>query len=137
MTAPPRHPQVWGRRLAPAQNRLDPRHQLARIEWLCHVVVGPEFEPHDLVDIVVAGGQHDDGEVGLRPDLAADFPAVQHRQHEIQHDEIRGGRLNEVQACPAIVGAQRRVALLAGVDLNQINDILFVVDDQNGLVHSL
>src|SRR5262245_2559683 len=49
-------PQLGGlglpplRRRAP-QDRLDPGDELARIERLRHVVVGPDLEPDDLVDV--------------------------------------------------------------------------------------
>jgi hypothetical protein len=37
---------------------MDARHQLARIEWPRHVVVGADLEPDDAVDVIALGGQH-------------------------------------------------------------------------------
>jgi hypothetical protein len=48
------------RALGPAQDRSDPGDQLARREGLGDVVVGPELEAEELVELVVARGQHHD-----------------------------------------------------------------------------
>ena len=47
-----------------AQDRLDARDELARVERLRQVVVGADLEADDLVDVLVAGGQHQDRHVG-------------------------------------------------------------------------
>ena len=44
------------------QLRLDPRHQLQRVERLGDVVVGTQGQAHDLVHVLHLGGQHDDGD---------------------------------------------------------------------------
>src|SRR4051794_7134062 len=47
--------------IRPAKQGLDPAHQLTQAERLRQVVVGAELEADDLVDLVVASGQHEDG----------------------------------------------------------------------------
>ena len=48
------------RPIGPAQDRPDARDQLARAERLGQVVVGAELEAEQLVELVVARGEHDD-----------------------------------------------------------------------------
>src|SRR5579864_434249 len=62
----PEAPHLLGIRVARGvgaapEDRLDPAEELARIEGLGHIVVGPELQPHDPVHILAARGEHDDG----------------------------------------------------------------------------
>ena len=52
----------------PAQQRLEPRQQLDRLERLGQIVVGPELEADDAIDDLALGGEHQDR--GLHPALA-------------------------------------------------------------------
>src|SRR5262245_45527279 len=64
--------QVWlGSAPASAQDRAQPRQQLARLEWLRQIIVGPHLEAYDPVHGVAAGGQHEDGAVRASADLPA------------------------------------------------------------------
>jgi len=76
-----------GRR--PPKDRPDPRHELARVEGLGEVVVGADLEPDDLVHVLVARGQHEDGHVGVLADPLADLDAVDVREHQVEHDQRR------------------------------------------------
>ena len=51
-----------------AQDRPDPGDELARAERLGQVVVGAELEAEQLVQLVVAGGEHDHRQVRVAPD---------------------------------------------------------------------
>src|SRR5512141_1753008 len=70
------------RRRAP-EDRLDPSDELARVERLRHVVVGSHLEPDDLVDVLVAGRQHQDRHLRLLADPSADLDSVDVRQHQV------------------------------------------------------
>ena len=59
-----------------AQDRLHAGDELARVERLRHVVVGADLEADDLVDVLVARREHEDGHVGGRADAPADLDAV-------------------------------------------------------------
>ncbi len=76
------------RRGAP-EDGLHARDQLARVERLRHVVVRADFEADDLVDVLVARRQHQDRDVGLLADAAADLDPVDVRQHQVEHDQRR------------------------------------------------
>ena len=64
------------------------RQKLVQCEGLGHVVVGPELQREDFVDLLVLGGQHDDRYRTGLADLFARFHAVKHRQHDVEHDEV-------------------------------------------------
>src|SRR5204862_1274500 len=76
---------TFGRRAA--QDRLDARDELARVERLRHVVVGADLEADDLVDVLVPRGQHQDRDIRLLTDAAADLDPVDVREHEIEDDQ--------------------------------------------------
>src|SRR5215212_9510536 len=73
----------------PAHDRPDAGHELPDGERLGDVVVRPELEPDDPVYLVVAGGQHDDGHVALRPNPPYDLRAVELGEHDVEHDQVR------------------------------------------------
>src|SRR5215213_2812006 len=73
----------------PTHDRPDARHQLPDGERLGDVVVRPKLEPDDPVYLVVAGGQHDDRHVTLRPDPPYDLRAVELGEHDVEHDQVR------------------------------------------------
>ena len=72
-----------------AQDALDSRDELARVERLRHVVVGADLEPDDLVDVLIARGEHQDRNVGALADPAAELDAVSVGKIEVEDDERR------------------------------------------------
>ena len=72
----------------PPQERANTRAELADRERLGDVVVGAELETDHLVELVVAGGQHDDRDGAPRAQLLAYLEPVQLRQHDVEHDEV-------------------------------------------------
>src|SRR5919112_2328111 len=73
----------------PTHNRANPRHELPHREWLCNVVVRPELQPHDPVDLVVLRREHNDRNVALRSNPATHLRTVYLGQHNIQDDQVR------------------------------------------------
>ena len=59
------HERIWLQcqilSFAASQNRFDTRDQFARIEGLGQVIVCTQFEAQDLIDIFVAGREHQNG----------------------------------------------------------------------------
>ena len=79
-------PQVRG---AAPEQRPDPGEQFGQAERLGHVVVGAGVESDHGVDLVGAGGQHQDREgvaVGAQP--AADLQAVHAGQAQVENDQV-------------------------------------------------
>jgi hypothetical protein len=91
----------------PAQQRAHPSHELRQIERLAQIVVRPALEAHYDVDGVGARGQDQDRDTAGPADLPAHLDAVQHRQHDVQDDQI--DRL-------AAPGGQRGATVTGGAD---------------------
>src|SRR5262249_41810653 len=118
------------------QDRLDPGHQLARIERLGQIVVGPKLQSDDLIDVVVAGGDHDDWEIAVSTQVPADLPAVELRQHQVEHYQVRPGRLHFVECLATIRSGLDLEPFLLEVDPGELHDIALVVDDQDRPGHA-
>ena len=122
------------RRLAvgpPPQDGPDARGQLAVAERLGDVVVGAEFEAHDLVDLVVAGGHHDDRDAAALPQPPADLDAGQAGHHQVEQDDVRAVPVEQGQPLLAVGGGEDLEALLGehvaqGVAIGRL-----VLDDQD------
>ena len=119
-----------------SQEGPDPAHQLAQAERLGQVVVGTELQADHLVDLVVAGGQDQDGRLragGAQP--AQDLEAVDPRQTDVEHDQV--GRLAgaELEALLTGAGHDHLVALLLKGELDPAGDGELVLDDQDGGGH--
>src|SRR6478609_4441032 len=108
------HQGLGGRRLddASAQQRTSPGEQLGEPERLRDVVVGTGIEPHDRVDLVGAGGQHEHGNgAALLTQPPAHLEAVHLRQAEVEHQQV--GRAQGLLERGDAVGADVDVVALA------------------------
>src|SRR5205814_6028882 len=117
--------------LGAPEDRLDARRELARRERLRDVVVRPELEPGDPVGLLVAGGEHHDRHLRVRPHPAADLEAVDAGEADVEHDEAHrmppqlGDRLlarPEPHDPPAV--------LLLEVRLDEPADRVVVLDEE-------
>ena len=119
-----------------AQERLDPAHQLAQPERLGQVVVGAQLQADDLVDLVVAGGEHQDRHLGAGGAHAAeDLEPVDPGQADIEHDEVRRLVHGQVEALLARGRDGHLVALLLEGILDAPSDGVLVFDDEDGGGH--
>ncbi|MNI64426.1 hypothetical protein D3C73_1198680 [compost metagenome] len=76
------------------QQRAGPRGQFSQRKGLDQVVVRARIETRQAIVQGVARGHHDDRRVarGLGTQAAAQFVAVQARQHQVQHDQVKAAR---------------------------------------------
>ena len=81
----------------PPQDRSDAGDELVGREGLDDVVVGADLEPDDAIDLVVAGGQEQHGDVRALPEPTADLEAVEVGQADVEHGEHRVVLLDELQ----------------------------------------
>ena len=124
--------------MGPAQHRLDPRQQLARVERLGHVVVGAELEPDHPVGLLGHRGQHDDRQVALRAQLPAQGEAVLARHHDVEHDQVDPAGLEHAPRRRGTVGDADPVVVPGQIVGQRVADLAMIVDDQEvgGFAHA-
>ena len=117
--------------LGAAEHRLDAGHQLAGVEGLGHIVIGAQLQADDLVHVVGAGGEDDDGDVARLAQLAADLEAVHLRHHDVEDDQVGLVGLDLLQRLTAVIGGLDLESFLGEVEAGELDDIPLVVDDQD------
>ena len=115
-----------------AQYGVDASKQFANRKRLSDVIVGAQFQSHDLVYFLSSRGQHDDRD--RRPlalELFANIQPAHAGHHHVENDQVR--RLAEcaLQACNAIRGRNDLVALELEVVAQPRHHIRFVFDNQD------
>ena len=120
---------------AAAQDGADARNQLARVEGLGQVIVSTQLQPDNLVDVVVARGEHEDGQVAAGAQLTADLPSIKAGQHQVEHDQVRRPRQQLLQRDLAVGGAVDLEALALQIEPHKVDDVLFVIDEEDRLAH--
>ena len=110
----------------------DPASELPDREWLRDVVVGAELQADHLVELVVAGGQHDDRHGAGGAKALAHLEPVQLREHQVEDDEI-DVLLGEAVECllPVTRLNHREPVSFERVREELLNGVL-VVDEQDG-----
>ena len=121
--------------LRPPQDGVDAGDELLHLKGLDHVVVRPHLQALDAVEHLALGRQHDDGHLAGLPDLGADGPAVHHRQHDVQQDQVRHLLLEFLDGLSAVSGDADVKALLHQVHMDQVTDIAVVLHDQDVAAH--
>ena len=120
----------------PPQLAAHPGHQLLGVEGLGHIVVRPHGQAQHLVGVLALGGQDDDGQVALLPDLHHRRQPVQLGHHHVDEDQAQGRVQGAVQGLHAVVGLENPVALLLQQNGDGLDDLLVVIHHQNTLVHT-
>ena len=115
----------------PAQQRPDPRQQLAALEGLHQVVVGAAVEAVDPVLGLGAGGQHQDRHVAVGAQPAADLDAVEARQAEVEDDEVGDEPGGGVERVDAVRRGAHLVALVAQRAAQDVGDLGVVLDQEH------
>ena len=132
--APPERP------VDAAQHALDPRQQLARLEWLSDVVVGAGFQPDHSVDGVGGCRHHDDADApALLAQPARERKAVLAGQADIEQHQRRQLALEQPAQRDAAVGAADAEILFAEVIDQQLTLRRLVLDhdDMRTVIHIL
>jgi hypothetical protein len=119
------------RRRAP-QQRAHATAELADRERLRDVVVRAQLEPEHLVELVVAGGEHDDRHRALGAEPLADLEPVELRQHQVEHDEVDVLLREPRQRLLAVARVHDAEALALEREGEQLLHRVLVVDEQDG-----
>ena len=123
-----------GRRLAePAQHGADPGEELPRAEGLRQVVVRAELQAEDAVELLVLGGEEDDGQAPGAPDAAADLEAVRLRHQDVQDDEVDPARRDAVDGLAAVLRLDHLEAALGEGEADDLADVAVVVRHQDAI----
>lgn len=122
------------------QDRFDAQEQLAHAEWLGHVVVSANFKANNPVDLVIFGGNHDDGNVFggvFSPKLPANVGSGHIGEHKVEQNEIGLGLSTHGSQCAlAVICAHGAPSFALQRELNRIHQVLLVVYDQNRCRHA-
>ena len=120
---------------AAAQNGADARLQLARVEGLGEIVVGPNFESDDAVDVLAARGQHKDRRLGAGAKYATDLEPVDIRQHHVENDGVERRRIERGEPVAAVETALDDKPGRAQIVRQHGGEARIVVDDKKPLRH--
>src|SRR5581483_680950 len=128
--APPAEPSA-------TQDGTDPGRELPDRERLDHVVIRPQLQAENPVDLLAAGREHDDRDVGLLPDLASQVPSVAVRQHDVKEDEV--GRFSAVGGAGLLEGHRelRGKPLPCETLRERLCDRPLILDDQDPPLHAV
>jgi len=116
----------------PSEDGLHAGRQLAWRERLRHVVVRAELEPDDPVGFLDARGQQDHGQLGARPDPAAEVEPVRlAREHHVEQHETRLLELDHPSRAFAVLCRHDAMAVALEVARDDVADERLVVDHEN------
>ena len=118
----------------PAKHCLHTCDKGLRAEGLRDIVVGSEFKADDRIRFFGLGGKHDDrhhGGVRSGSEPLTNFQAVDLGQHQVQHDEIRLVLFRAFQPFGSGSGRQGAESFFVQVELDEVQNVLFVFDDED------
>ena len=115
----------------PAEDGVDPGHQLPGAERLGQVVVGADGQADEQVGLRVPGRQHEDGHRPVLLDPAAHLEAVEAGEHQVEDDEVGPDPLDEGHAGRAVGGHLHLEALAAQTGGDGGGDGLLILDDDD------
>ena len=122
---------LFRRRRDAPKHRANPRHHLAGGKRLDDVIVRADIQPENPIRVLVLGGNHQNRHARHPADAAADLQSVQPRQHDIQQDQRRLGRVEQGERLLAGLRRQHRPPLFFDVLRQNIDDLRVVVHHQN------
>ncbi len=116
---------------APAQDVVEPQHQLARLERLRHVIVDAGFQTLDALLGFRERRQHADGDVARRLEVAREVEPAFARHHHVEQDEIEIQSAHRGASGCGVGGRRDAKALLGEKAGEEVADFLVVVDDED------
>ncbi len=100
---------------------------------LRQVVVRAQLEAEELVQLVVAGGQHDHRQVRIPADGPGDVEAVEAGQAEVEHDEIRPIAPDRGQGGLAVGRRAHGEPSVLEIVAGEVRDLRLIVHDEDRL----
>src|SRR5665647_906016 len=115
----------------PAEQCPDPRDELPHREGLGHVVVRADAQPHEEVDLVVAGCEHQHGDRPIRLEAPAHLVSVKTGQHDVEHHQLGVPRGSPFEGCEPVMHLVDGEALSLQARGDGLGDGSLVLDDQD------
>ncbi len=115
----------------PAQNGPDTGDELARTERFRDVVVGPQLEADDAIGLLATCGEHDDRHGRLAAQRPRHVEAVDPRQPQVEHDEVRPASPGFGEGGRAVGRRDDGEARVLEVVAGDVDDPGFVVNDKD------
>src|SRR5579859_2914421 len=136
-------PFLFARLLALARRADTPQdgahaaHQLARAKGFDDIIIRANVQPRNAVVLVSTRGEHQNRGFRPGPDATAHLKAIQRGQHNIEYDQV--GMLAGVQsqAVRAIFRHHYFIARIFQIQVQQMNNTVFVFNNQYFLSHSI
>ena len=119
-------------RLRPAQHCLHPLDQKPLRERFADEIVGAHLEPEQLVDLLVLGGEEDDGKLGALAEPAQKLHAVHARHLDVEDGEIGGALGKAVERACAVVVSLGLITFRLEHHAQGGEDVTIVVDKCDG-----
>ena len=114
-----------------AQGVADARQELFHRKRLRDVIIGTEIQAGDLVFDIVAGRQHDDGDIRDFTNLLADGHAIHAGQHDIEQNKVVILLHDALKSTRAIALNRRLKAFMVELDLQETRNARFIFHDKN------
>src|SRR6266849_3031556 len=129
---------LFRERLCPPQNGLHACEQFSDREGFGDVVIGSEFETHNLVHFLAARGKHDDGNRrALRLQLLTHIEPAHARHHHVEDDQVRGILQSPLEPFHAVECRYHLEALVLEIIAEPRDHVRLIFDDQNLRSHDL
>ena len=119
------------RRLSPAHQGLQTRHEFRKRKGFDQIVVRTAAQTGDTILDAVQRGQHQHGCGLARTQRCQQREAVKPRQHAIEHDGVVAALQRQVQPVHAVVGQVDDVALLRQTLAQVLGQLALVLDHEN------
>src|SRR2546425_1251091 len=118
--------------LCPSQYGLHASEQFSDREGLGDVVIGSEFETHNLIHFLAARGKHDDGNRGaLRFQLLTHIQPAHARHHHIEDDQVWGILQSPLEPFHAVECRYHLKPLILEIIAEPRDHVWLILDDQN------
>src|SRR5699024_4361375 len=107
---------LLGSHACPAEQGPHTGFQLQDVERLGNIVIRPTFKADDLVGVLAAGGEHDDGHVGKLPNPHTGLKSVDFGHHQVQDDEVEAAPPGQLHRLFTVVAHFHLVAFALQVE---------------------
>jgi len=123
----------------PLQCSFDSGEKRAHFHRLCDVIVRAELQANHFVNLAISRCEENYRSLCSRrilPYRFADLPSIEFWHHDIEHDKVWMLLDNPESFFPVVCG-ENAIAFLLEVVLQQLENVSFVIDEQNGGRHAM